>query len=303
MSSGLLNADTDRDTWLAERRKGIGASEIAAVMGISPWESPFSLYWRKVNGWSYAASAQMEWGTRLEDAIAQKYAHEHGDDWLVRPAGLMVGPEPWILGTPDRLLDTAIPGIGICGVLELKTAHSADEWGEPGTDDIPVYYRAQVQWLMLVVGVDWAHVAVLIRGSDYREYEVLRDETDIAAMVDAGREFMARIESSDPPDIDSHSATLATLKRLHPDLEDAEVEVDSDVAANFLTAVEMVRQAEQLKQSAEIQLRAAMGPAKRAVCGGERVASRSIYTVKESVRRAYTVDRLNPARNKESTDD
>src|SRR5262245_52949583 len=72
-----LAPDIDRAAWLEARRKGIGASEIAAVLGISPWESPFSLYWRKVNGWDYEPSSEMEWGTRLEPVIAEKYANNH----------------------------------------------------------------------------------------------------------------------------------------------------------------------------------------------------------------------------------
>jgi putative phage-type endonuclease len=303
--TAVLTADTDRAAWLEARRRGIGASEIAAVLGISPWESPFSLYWRKVNGWDFEPTAEMEWGTRLEDAIAEKYAALHFDDWLVRRTGLMTGPEPWMLATPDRLLDggvpaTVAPGLGICGVLELKTAHSAhDGWGEAGTAEIPVHYRAQVQWQMLVVDVQWADVAVLIGGTDYREYEVLRDERDIRVMVEAGRRFMARIDAGDPPPLDDHSATMATLHRLHPDLDDTEVEVDSRIANGYLRAVAMQRKAEAVKRRYEIELRAAMGRARRATSNGSRVATRTISEIAERTQTvaAHRRDYLTPPRS------
>jgi putative phage-type endonuclease len=296
----LLNADTDRDAWLAARRRGIGSSEISAVMSISPWESPFSLYWRKVNGWDLDLSAEMEWGTRLEAAVAQKYVDEH-DEWDVRPAGLMVGYEPWMLATPDRTIheheDTPYRMDHPTAVLEVKTGHSAaDGWGPAGGDDIPVYYRAQVQWQMAVVDVMWADVAVLIGGSDYREYTILRDEKDIAVMVEYGRRFMARLDAGDPPPIDDHTATVATLRRLHPDLDDTEVEVPADVAAGYRRACRMQSTAEKVKKRYEAQLRAAMGRARKATAAGAFVASRSIYSVKEHTVAEHMVDRLNPAR-------
>ena len=317
--SSALSPDIDREAWLAARRKGIGASEIAAVLGISPWESPFSLFWRKVQGWDFEPSAEMEWGNRLEPAVAQKYADANPGVALV--AGeLMTGHEPWMLATPDRLvreLCSCTPedcdwdnGYGVCRVcegwgyrptsrvLELKTAHSADGWGEPGTSDIPVHYRAQVQWQMAVVDVEWADLAVLIGGSDYREYTVLRDEKDIAVMVEAGRRFMARIEAGDPPPLDDHHATLATVKRLHPDLDDTEAQIPPDIAAGYRRACAMERTAKRVKARYETRLRDAMGRARRATSGGTFVASRSIYEVDGHTVKAHTVDRLNPARAK-----
>lgn len=297
-----LSAETDREAWLAARRKGIGASEIAAVLGISPWESPFSLYWRKVEGWDFEASPAMEWGNRLEPAVAIKYANNH-PEYEVWHGQLEHGDPDWMLATPDRLLRMWVDGrlMPPVGLLELKTAHSGDGWGEPGTAEIPVYYRAQVLWQMAVVDVEWADVAVLIGGSDYREYTVLRDEKDIAVMVEAGRRFMARIEAGDPPPLDDHHATLATVKRLHPDLDDTEADVPADIAAGYRRACAMERKAKSAKTRYEIQLRNAMGRSKRATSGGAFVASRSIYEVDEHTVKTHTVDRLNPPRAKKET--
>jgi predicted phage-related endonuclease len=183
-------------------------------------------------------------------------------------------------------------------VLELKTAHNTDGWGEPGTDEIPVYYRAQVLWQMDVLDVDVGHVAVLISGSDYREYTVLRDEKDIAVMREHGRRFMARIAAHDPPDVDSHSATMATLKRLHPDLDDTEAEIPPDIAAGYRRSCEMARKAKDVKARYEARLRQAMGRSRKATTDGAFVASRSIYPVAEHLVKAHTVDRLNPPRTK-----
>jgi putative phage-type endonuclease len=299
--STILSPGVDRNAWLKARRAGIGASEIAAVLGISPWESPFSLWWRKVEGWDFEASPAMEWGNRLEDAIAFKYGNEH-PDYELGDGELEHHPiHEWMLATPDRYIwDTGRDILDVSGLLELKTAHSGDGWGEPGTSDVPVHYRAQVLWQMAVVGVGWADMAVLIGGSDYREYTVLRDEKDIAVMVEAGRRFMARIEAGDPPPIDDHHATLSTLKRLHPDLDDEVATVDDDVAAGYLRAVRMCRIAERAKDRYEIALRAQMGRAKRAASTAGHVATRTVSEIAESTvtRAAHRRDYLTPPRER-----
>lgn len=297
----VLTAETNRVEWLAARRKGIGASEIAAVLGISPWESPFSLYWRKVNDWDFDGSAAMEWGTRLEEAIAQKYVDGHPELELGLGQLEHHAIHPWMLATPDRYLwPVETTRLDVIALLELKTAHTADGWGEPGTTEIPVYYRAQVLWQMAVVDVLWADVAVLIGGSDYREYTVHWDDKDINVMHEAGRRFMARIENGDPPPIDDHHATLFTLKRLHPDLEDTEAEVDARVAANYRRACKAYKLAERAKGRYEALLRDQMGSAKRATVEGRKVATRTITEIAEATitRSAHRRDYLTPAKEK-----
>lgn len=303
----LLNADTDRDAWLAARRAGIGASEIAAVMGISPWESPFSLYWRKVNGWEVEETEVMRTGTLLEPVIADWWADacDPHENLVVLSAGLLAHPaRPWQLATPDRLIyldectcDHALDPDILCycapelgrqlAVLECKwVAHSWDGWGEPGTDQIPVHYRTQVLWQCDVVGVGEWHLAALGPGG-FREYHGTignREKADLNLMRVEARQFMHRLESGEAPDIDSHSATLTTLKRLHPDLTDEEVEVPGPWAVIYEQAIVDLRDAQARKDAAEIQLRAAMGSARRAVLDGRKIATRVITDIAESTR-------------------
>lgn len=301
-----ISPDVDREQWLAARRLGIGASEIAAVMGISPWESPFSLHWRKVNGWEVEANDDMRDGLLLEDAIAEWWSLEHdpNGNLAVRTCGLMAHPErAWQIATPDRLIyldectcDAVLDPDVLCycdpsdhgrplAVLELKYVkrHSWDGWGDPGSDQVPVHYRAQVLWQCDVVGVDQWYLAALGPGG-FREYRGLTNEPELALMREAGQAFMDRLESGEAPDIDSHSATLATLKRLHPNLTNEEVEVGDSLAANYKLAVEMVRSAQASKDAMEIQLRAAMGSARCAVHNGHKVATRVITDIAESTR-------------------
>jgi putative phage-type endonuclease len=302
--------------WFAQRRLGVSASEIAAVMGISPWESHFSLYWRKREGWKQEPSPEMSAGTRLEPVIAEWWADEcdPNENLTVVPSPLLAHPDrPWQLASPDRLVgmrklcgacDCGLPMACGCGqidgsplaVLECKyVAQSWDGWGEPDSDDIPVYYRAQVQWQCDVVDVEDWYLAVLGPGG-FRGYHGRRDEKDLRIMREYGLRFMRRLETEDPPPLDDHAATLTTVKRLHPDLDDTEAEVPADIAASYRRACAMERKAKSVKKRYEIQLRAAMGRSRKATSNGAFVASRSVYEVAEHTVKAFAVDRLNAAR-------
>jgi hypothetical protein len=100
------------DRWYELRRQGITASEIAIVLGISPYGSPFSLYWQKLNDWRDDGNAYTSAGRHLEDAIADWWMAECDplENLFAVPGGLYAHRErPWQLATPDRLLHLPCP--------------------------------------------------------------------------------------------------------------------------------------------------------------------------------------------------
>lgn len=305
----------DNPRWHELRRAGVTASEIAAVMGLSPWDSPFSLYWKKLNGWGTEDSAIMAAGRYVEPAAAEWWDAQQAPRTLVMcPAGLYAHPErPWQIATPDRLLcdpqmhdnpfpddptfEHEHPNGNVIALLECKwVAHSWDGWGQEGTDDIPVYYRAQALWQLDVLGVDEVHFAVLGPGG-FRPYLVRRDEKDLRVMRSAGATFHARLESGDPPDIDSHTATISTLKRLHPDVGDEQLDVSVELAEGYRRARALKKRAERIADAYEARIRAALGETYgRAVCNGKSVASRSVFERKGFEVKPTTIDKITPGR-------
>jgi len=314
-------------TWHALRRQGITASEIAAVLGISPWESPFSLYWRKVNDWGTDDNPEMSAGRRAERVIADWYterADPNESDLIhVVPAGLYRSTtRPWQMATPDRLICPpcsvcadlseveswvcmACSGTGIdryrpMALLECKYLVAGwDGWGDEHTDEVPVHYRAQALWQADTLGVDEVHIAAW-HGADLRIYviRIADDEAraDLHVMRDAGREFLLRIHDGEPPDIDQHAATLRTLKALHPTIDDRDQEIPAAIAAGYLLAHAAKAAAQSELDLWEARLRAAMGDARRAVCAGQTIATRSIFDRAAHEVSAGTVDRLTAAR-------
>jgi putative phage-type endonuclease len=294
------------ERWMELRRAGVTASEIAVVMGISPYGSPFSLYWQKVNDWRWEGNDLTSAGRHLEDAIAEWWAVDHANLWL-RPAGLYAHRDrPWQIATPDRLLKYPIrPSVfRLKSLLECKwVAYSWDGWGEEGTDEVPVHYRAQALWQLDVLGVDEVYFAALGPGG-FRSYLVRRDEDDLAVMRKAGEDFMRRLAEGDPPPLDSHSATLGALQKLHPDLGQGDVQVPVELAERYRIARADKKAAEERVDLCEAELRATLGSDfNRAVCGKKLVASRSIYRQSGDSAELTSleddwpvVDRLNPGR-------
>ena len=321
------------ERWYQIRRGGITASEIAIVLGISPYGSPFSLYWQKLNDWRDEGNEFTSAGRHLEDAIASWWMDEHGKQLGLTDglAGLYANAErPWQLATPDRLLYTPCDYCGgrggfgmdpcadcmmagykpddLTALLECKwVAYSWDGWGEPGTDEIPVYYRAQGLWQMDTLGVDEVHFAALGPGG-FRSYVIRRDEAvedDLAVMRAAGQAFHDRLESGDAPDLDGHSATVAALRKLHPSVGEGDVEVPITLANLYAQSRAARKEAEEQIALCEAEIRAALGSEfNRAVCNGKLVASRSVYDQSGDSAELTAldddwpvVDRLNPGRS------
>jgi putative phage-type endonuclease len=211
----------NREDWLAERKKGICSSDAAALLGISPWNTAFSIYADKLGMLPEQPMTEaMKWGLRHEPAIAAAYEEETGAE-LTGPRGSLHRhkDQRWMLATPDRITTAG-------RIVELKTASAfaASEWGEPGTDEIPDAYLVQVNHQLEVLGADVADVAVLIGGSDFRVYTVPRNGRLIAHLVEVERVFwhehvLARI----PPEPSwTHPATAKALEALYPPEEHIE---------------------------------------------------------------------------------
>lgn len=260
--------------WHKVRDSGIGGSEIAAVLGLSPWTSPFTLWHRKagVLDVEQVTTQPMEWGNRLEPVVAEKFADEH-PGWTVRKTGTWRSKtRPWQLANPDRLLTTAE---GERAILEVKTAAQPYEWGPAGGDEIPIHYRCQVLWYLDVFGFNRCHLAVLIAGSDYREYVVDYSLTEAVTMRDEAAAFLHTVQHGQRPDLDESLSTHRTMRALHPDIDrGAEKEIPGELADTYLAAVAQAAAATTAKAGAATRVLDAIGDAQYAVAAGRRIARR-----------------------------
>ena len=318
MTAVLIPTSSETE-WLEARRRGVTASEIAVLMGLSPYSSPYALYHQKLGTIDEQPdSAAMERGRVLEPYIAEKFAELHPEHVVLGDGrGLWRHDERlWQMATPDRTLhQAASDGFGGSGhfiqpraVLECKVDGGSDEWGEEGTDEIPLHYRCQVLWQCRVMGVRrWYAVALRVRDWRIRVYTGEIDDNATADLILMEAEallFLDRLKHQEPPDVDWRPATIAALKTLHPSVDDdVTAGIGPQLADRYEAACRNTKHWEQRKRLYEAQIRERTGNARRIVRlgpGGIPVARRDVYDVREHVRKASHVDKfvLTPPKEK-----
>lgn len=151
----------DSPEWHEARRDSLGASEVAAVLGLSPWQTPLSVYRTKMGVPNEIPENLAYFGHALEAPIAQWIRDKHPEVGPVK-AGISVRSTeyPWLTATPDRLADQ----VGLLIPIELKTssAFSKSSWA----DGVPDYYRIQSIVQQGILGAPHGWLAVLHGGND-----------------------------------------------------------------------------------------------------------------------------------------
>jgi putative phage-type endonuclease len=278
--------------WHQARLGGIGGSEIAAVLGLSKFESHFSLWHRKLGRIpERPQNPDQEWGTRNEPAILQKFKDEHPELVVdVHPGTWANDARPWQIANPDAL---AKPRRGFAAkarrcVVEAKNVNDriAYEWD----NGPPPYYIAQARWYLDTFGLDRAVIAALFGGSDYQEFEIRPDPDDTALMREAGAAFMHSLELGIRPDIDAHGATYEALRHLPDGVIDEKVEIDPKLAAAYEVANLRARQWEDVRRRQASLMLDAIGTYKGARVGNRHIATRTLK------RGTNTTHSLRPAR-------
>jgi putative phage-type endonuclease len=249
----------------------MSASKIAAVLGLSPWESKFSLYHRMTGAVTDEGNDATRRGHYLEPAIAAWFTDQH-PDWRIEPTGTWLHKDrSWQAATPDR---TATLPDGDVELVELKSSADDEGWGDPDTDQIPVYYRAQVIWQMDVLGLRRCHIAVLLPHLKFQAYVVDYDPAEAEFMRTAAEEFLADLQAGNRPPIDDSTATYKVVRELHPDIDGEEREVPAELATEFLDAIDAEHDAKAAGRLARARMADAMGSARYAVANQTRIARR-----------------------------
>ena len=278
--------DGDREAWLEVRRHGIGGSDVAAMMGLSPYRTPYETWAEKsglIESPDISDKPSVMWGNILEPVIGDHYKSLHPDRTVKRLNAVCRSKErPWAQASLDY--EVKDPDLG-WGILEIKTAGArrADQWDE----GVPLYYLTQVTHYMSVTGRPFADVAVLIGGNDYREYRVMRDEDDIRAVDEAVDAFWKRVENGDAPDVGgSVTESQALFRQFGTGTDHIEdYGADPDELTLYLIAKQQRDAAEELLKLRSNKLKQLIGEEKGFECDSGRVTwSRGVRTSFDSKR-------------------
>ena len=209
-----MNTQVNHEKFLAGRKKGIGGSDVAAILGFSPYKSPYQL-WLDKTGRSERSESQSEsahFGHLLEDVVAKEYSRRAGVKVQRVTQQLSLPDHPWAIGNIDRaIINPEISGnvrfkdgkLTTDQLLECKTAseYLAKLFGEEGSDQVPDYYLTQCLWYLLLSGCQFIDLAVLIGGNKFRMYRIERDEDLIDSIFRQVKAFWFNHVVADvPPD-------------------------------------------------------------------------------------------------------
>ena len=181
---------------LRQRKLYIGASEAPAAVGQSSFMTPYELWAEKTSEEILERTGpRLEWGHRLERPILERY-DEDSDEAVTYPCESVVHPDyPWMRATPDALTPTRVVQAKNVGLGQSR------EWGEEGTDQVPIMYLIQVTHEMLCTGRRLADLPILIGGNEYRVYCVKLDDELAALLIEREREFWQHVQNRTPPEV------------------------------------------------------------------------------------------------------
>nr|WP_201762909.1 YqaJ viral recombinase family protein [Burkholderia thailandensis] len=266
----VKTADLSRDDWLAVRRTGIGSSDAAAAVGLSPYMSALELWLDKTGRGAGLprpdpndATSPAFWGALLEPLVAAIYTRQTGNKVRKVNAVLSHPSIPFMLANIDR----EIVGAPDVQILECKTAgeYGARLW----RDGVPEYVQLQVQHQLAVTGKTAAHVAVLLCGQALEVHRIERDDALIGRLIELEARFWRFVETATPPPADGSESADRALRHLYPgNGETIDFRDDphlSSVFADLIAVRAEIETRQQLEAQFKQMIQAAMGDAVRAV--------------------------------------
>lgn len=205
----------DKLQWLKERQKGIGGSDVGAIMGVNKWKSAFEVYVDKTQEITEVDKSNelSYWGSTLEEIVAREFSIRTGKKVRKDNRQLVHKTYEFMIGNIDRRI------VGENAFLECITVNAfrAKEWeGE----EIPPSVILQCQHYMEVIGVDNCYIAALIGGQKFIYKKVERDEELISMIVEAEKEFWVNhVEKRIPPKLDGSEAASKYLSKTFKNID------------------------------------------------------------------------------------
>lgn len=272
--SNTIIRPSNREEWLKVRESGIGSSEVATIVGLNPWETPYQLWRRKVGlDAPKPENFAMKAGHYLEDAVSLFWHDSTGrqiikasaGDWIIRD-----NDRPFLQVSPDRtywLGESRSPEAK--GILECKTTQFKIE-----ADDLPKHWFCQVQYQLGVAGYTEGSIAWLSAGRDfgYNDISFVPDFYDWLT-EEVERFWIDHVVGKKEPDAVSVSDVLLKYNR-HTDGKSIEVADEIFDAYKELQGIKKeLALLEVRKDDLENRIKLAFMDAEAITYGGQTIAT------------------------------
>lgn len=243
MSKSTL--EMTHEEWLLDRRRGIGGSDVATILGLNQYKSAYQL-WLEKTGQVELQQSESEpayWGLVLEEVVAKEFQERTGKKVRRRNQVFEHTLHPFLRANIDRDV------VGENAILECKTANAflGKEWeGE----EVPLSYLCQVQHYMNVLNKDYCYIAVLIGGQKFIWKRVERDQELIDMITERLVYFWeTNIVGGEEPLIDGSKATSDFLKERYSELNSNEIILHEDYDVLIDQKEELLKNKKELEKS------------------------------------------------------
>jgi len=299
----------NEEAWLELRTKDITSSEVAALFGISPYMTKFELWHRKKDGKvvTIEKNADMVWGLRLQDSIAQGVAEDN--NFVIRKMTEYIRDDELKIGSS---FDFEICGEKK-GILEIKKVRGLiykDQWleNDDGTVEAPPHIEIQVQHQLMVSGYEYAYIAAFVGENNV---VVVRREQDIA-VIEAIRkrvhEFWVSITDNKPPEPDfaqdaEFISKLYGYAEIGKVLDASNDKEFTELAKEHKKFLEEEKAANSGKQSCKAKMLIKIGDAEKVLCDGFSITSGECAPTRIEAydREGYRMFRINWKKIKDKT--
>lgn len=220
----------DREQWLRERKKGIGGSDVAAILGLSKWKSAYDIWVDKTTDvlQEEYSNESIYWGNVLEEIVAQEFSKQTGFK-VRRNNKILQHPEYyWMRASIDRKI------VGENALLECKTTseYNKNEWKD---DEIPLNYILQCMHYLAVTGFEKCYIACLVGGRHFIYKEILRNEEVIKVLIEKERIFwQEHVEKNIPPEVDGSESCKKLLDSQYESVDNLEIDLDNQNKIDLL---------------------------------------------------------------------
>lgn len=259
----ISTAGMPRQEWLALRRTGIGGSDAAAVVGLSAWATPHTVYMDKLGLLPEKEDTEsMRQGLDLEEYVARRFQEQTGKK--VRRCNYMIRNPQY----PFALADIDFRIVSENAGLECKTTATLNLKQFNGVE-FPEQYYAQCVHYLAVTGAERWYLAVLVLGRGFFVFTLERDDVEISALMEAEKRFWQRVQEQDPPGVSGHDADTEAVGVVWADSSDEPVDLfDMEHLFQELRSLDEALSITQgLKNKAINEIKARMKTASSGSCG------------------------------------
>jgi len=262
----------ERAAWLAERKKGLGGTDVAAILVASAdtkdkvgcFERSLFKLWSEKTGIFESEDSDnsiLMRGRVMEKYVCELYELHLGEGCRLWEKGLTWHPtRPRIFGTPDRMVELN----GITFGMDAKTRRRRNGWGKTRSTDVPLDVEVQMRTYMEIFDAPYWDIATLFSLDDFRVYRLERDKELGKQILDVAEDWWQKyVVEETPPPADGTPMCRNVLGKIHPRVEDEKLRAatvaERDLYERLLKVKNEHKELTEKKTELENQMRQCIG--------------------------------------------